>query len=198
MKPDWDRLMDQFEGNPHALVADIDCTAEGKPLCTKHGVQGYPTIKWGDPTDLQDYQGGRTFDDLQSFAEENLGPSCGPDSLDLCDDEEREKIEKFISLDDKALRKRINKLEKKKANAEQDYENTMEKMEKKKKRAEKDKKKALNAVKKAGLPTLKKIQAARAKKKAEEEAAAEEEAEEAEGDDAAAEEETTEEEKSEL
>lgn len=177
MKPDWDRLMDQFDGNPHALVADIDCTAEGKDLCTKHGVSGYPTIKWGDPTDLTDYSGGRTFEDLQAFAEENLGPSCGPDNLELCEDEEKEKIEKFMSLSDKALRKRINKLEKKKSNAENDYDNTIEKVEKKKKRAEKDKKKALEAVKKAGLPTLKKIQSARAKKAAEE---AEEEGEAAE------------------
>ena len=31
MKPAWDRLMGDFEGKADALVADVDCTAEGKP-----------------------------------------------------------------------------------------------------------------------------------------------------------------------
>merc|ERR1712083_352907 len=44
-KPDWDRLASEFEGDPQRLIADVDCTAAGKPLCEKYGVQGYPTIK---------------------------------------------------------------------------------------------------------------------------------------------------------
>lgn len=58
MKPDWDKLMAAFKGNPTSLVADVDCTAAGQPLCNKHGVKGYPTIKYGDPAKLTDYQGG--------------------------------------------------------------------------------------------------------------------------------------------
>jgi hypothetical protein len=27
---------------------------------------------------MEDYQGGRDLEDLQTFAKENLGPSCGP------------------------------------------------------------------------------------------------------------------------
>ena len=56
MKPDWDKLMEEFADSATQLVADVDCTAEGKPLCDAHGVKGFPTIKWGDPSDLQDYQ----------------------------------------------------------------------------------------------------------------------------------------------
>jgi len=41
MKPDWDKLMDAFADSETALVADVDCTAEGKQLCTDHGVKGY-------------------------------------------------------------------------------------------------------------------------------------------------------------
>merc|ERR1712039_628745 len=84
LKPDWDKLMEEFKDSPTSLVADVDCTAGGKDLCDKNGVKGYPTIKYGDVSDLQDYQGGRSFDDLKKFAEENLGPSCGPTNLDLC------------------------------------------------------------------------------------------------------------------
>jgi thiol-disulfide isomerase/thioredoxin len=72
IKPDWDKLIADFEGSPDKLVADVDCTAEGEPLCTEFGIQGFPTLKWGDPSDLQDYNGGRSYDDLKQFADENL------------------------------------------------------------------------------------------------------------------------------
>ena len=64
----------EFAGSATQLVADVDCTADGKSLCETVGVRGYPSIKWGDPSDLQDYQGGRDFDALKNFADENLKP----------------------------------------------------------------------------------------------------------------------------
>jgi len=90
--------MDEFKDSTTSLVADVDCTADGKDLCEKHGVQGYPTIKYGDPGDLKDYQGGRTFDALKKFADENLGPSCGPKNLELCDEETKGKLEKYMKM----------------------------------------------------------------------------------------------------
>ena len=98
MKPAWDKLMEEFSSSGTSLVGDVDCTADGKDLCETHGVQGFPTIKHGDPGDLKDYQGGRDFDSLKKFAEENLGPSCGPGNLDLCDAKTKEKIEKFMAM----------------------------------------------------------------------------------------------------
>merc|ERR1712193_563879 len=83
--------MDEYKGSSTALVADADCTTEGKELCETHGVRGYPSIKWGDPSALEDYQGGRTLKDLQDFAAENLKPICSPSNLDLCDDEKLQK-----------------------------------------------------------------------------------------------------------
>ena len=54
MKPAWDKLMEDFE-NKDVLVADVDCTSnDGKALCEKVGVRGFPTLKYGDPDDLQD------------------------------------------------------------------------------------------------------------------------------------------------
>jgi len=97
MKPDWDKLMDEFKGSPSALVADVDCTTEGKELCETHGVRGYPTIKHGDPDELQDYNGGRSYDDFKKFAD-SLGPQCGPANLDLCSDEVKVKIEGFMKM----------------------------------------------------------------------------------------------------
>merc|ERR1711933_287498 len=59
------------------------------------GIRGYPSIKYGDPDDLQDYKGGRSYDDLKKFAE-GMGPSCGPANLDLCDDEKKAQIAKNL------------------------------------------------------------------------------------------------------
>merc|ERR1719479_810420 len=64
--------MKEFKDSKTALVADVDCTAAGKPLCDSNGVQGFPTIKWGDPASLEKYEGGRGFDALKKFAEENF------------------------------------------------------------------------------------------------------------------------------
>merc|ERR1711957_475935 len=56
MKPDWDKLMAEFKDSKTALVADVDCTAGGKALCDRIGVRGYPTIKQGDPNNMEDYK----------------------------------------------------------------------------------------------------------------------------------------------
>mmetsp|Transcript_5905 Transcript_5905/g.12930 ORF Transcript_5905/g.12930 Transcript_5905/m.12930 type:complete len:131 (+) Transcript_5905:261-653(+) len=91
--------MDEFADSPNALVADVDCTTEGKELCEKQEIRGYPSIKYGDPGELKDYQGGRTFDELKTFASENLGPQCGPgENIDLCDAETKAKIETYVKM----------------------------------------------------------------------------------------------------
>ena len=98
MKADWEKLMDEFSGSSTSVIADVDCTESGKALCETHGVQGFPTIKHGDPSDMQDYSGGRDFDSLKTFASENLGPQCGPANLDLCDAKKRAKLETFMAM----------------------------------------------------------------------------------------------------
>jgi len=90
--------MDEFAGNPGALIADVDCTTEGKALCEKNEVRGYPTILHGEPGDLKKYEGARDFASLKKFAEENLGPTCGPANMELCDDATKKKIEGFMAM----------------------------------------------------------------------------------------------------
>merc|ERR1712007_391520 len=97
MKPDWDKLIKEYEDSKTILVADVDCTAGGKAKCDEVGVRGYPTIKYGDPDDLQDYKGGRSLADLKKFAE-GLGPQCSPANLDLCDEDKKSQIEKYKAL----------------------------------------------------------------------------------------------------
>merc|ERR1719188_125131 len=97
MKPDWDKLMEAFKGHASTLIADVDCTAGGKALCNEVGVRGYPTIKHGDPNDLQDYKGGRDYAALKKFAD-GLGPQCGPGKIELCDEAGKKQIEEFQAL----------------------------------------------------------------------------------------------------
>jgi len=98
MKPAWDKLMAAYKDDANRLIADVDCTASGKELCNQIGVRGYPTIKHGDPNNLEDYKGGRDFDAMKAFAEENLGPSCGPANMDLCDAAMKKQIEEFMAM----------------------------------------------------------------------------------------------------
>ena len=74
MKPDWDRLGDDFAGSKTVVIADVDCTVH-QDLCGKYGVRGYPTIKYwkaGQPADGTKYQGGRDFNALKKFVESTL------------------------------------------------------------------------------------------------------------------------------
>merc|ERR1711920_115520 len=96
-------------GSSTSLVADVDCTEAGKDLCETHEVQGFPTIKYGDPNDLKTYEGGRSYEDLKKFADENLGPTCGPDYKDLCDDKQKKKMETYQAMTADALEAKINK-----------------------------------------------------------------------------------------
>jgi len=110
MKPAWDKLSDEFASNPGVAIADVDCTEAGKDLCEKHGVQGFPTIKYGDPDDLKAYEGGRDYDSLKAFAESSLGPQCGPGAnIGLCSDKVKAKIEKFMKLSATELQDKIDK-----------------------------------------------------------------------------------------
>eukprot|EP00493_Phyllostaurus_siculus_P014484 UN14708 len=56
MKPAWDKLIKEYKDSTTALIADVDCTAAGKPLCDANGVQGFPTIKYGNPSALEKYE----------------------------------------------------------------------------------------------------------------------------------------------
>merc|ERR550517_2151108 len=116
MAPAWADLMEEYAGSPTTLISKVDCTADGQSLCQKNDVSGYPTIKYGDPNDLQKYEGGRDDSALKEFAAENLGPTCSPDNRDVCDDAQIERLEKFEAMLDAQLNKFISKRDKQMAN----------------------------------------------------------------------------------
>jgi len=152
--------MAEFKDSKTALVADVDCTAGGKELCNAHGVRGYPTIKHGDPSNLEDYKGGRTWDALKKFAEENLGPTCGPANLDLCDDEKKAEIEKFQAMSKDDLAKSIKEKEDEMTKLDSDFKSFTEGLNKQYQDKSKEKDDGLEAIKKSGLGMMKAVAAA--------------------------------------
>jgi len=163
MKPDWDKLMAEFKDSKTALVADVDCTAGGKSLCDSIGVRGYPTIKHGDPNNLEDYKGGRSFDALKKFAEENLGPTCGPNNLDLCDDEKKETIAKYSAMSLAELDAIIKEAEDKSAKAESDFKTFVEGLQKQYEAESKKKEDLVAEIKGSGLGFAKAVKSAKSK-----------------------------------
>jgi protein disulfide-isomerase-like protein len=97
MAADWEKLADEWADSEVGIIAEVDCTIEtNTPICG--GVQGYPTVKYGDPNALEDYAGAREYEELAKFAQENLKPMCSPVSLDNCTEEEKTEIAKFDKL----------------------------------------------------------------------------------------------------
>jgi len=159
MKPAWDKLMDAFKDSKSALVADVDCTAAGKPLCDSNGVRGFPTIKYGDPADLQDYNGGRDFDALKKHADENLGPQCGPKNLDLCSDAQKTEIEKVMAMSDDEITTAISEAEQELEDAEKTFKTEVEKLQKSYEGLMKAKDDTIAKVKSSGLSVYKQVKA---------------------------------------
>jgi len=164
MKPAWDKLMKEFDGHKEVLVGDCDCTADGKSLCEEVGVQGYPTIKYGDPTALEDYQGGRDFDSLKKHADTKLKPSCSPSNLHLCDDAKKAEIEKLQAMSAGDLDKAIADKEKEISSAESTFKSEVEKLQAAYKKLQEDKEESIKKVKDSGLGLMKAVKAANKKK----------------------------------
>jgi len=159
MKADWEKLMEAFKGDANRLVGDVDCTAAGKDLCGTIGVKGYPTIKYGDPSALEDYKGGRKFADLKKHAEEKLGPSCGPANLDLCDAEKKQQIEEFMKLSEADLSTQIEEKNAAMEKLETDFKAFVDTLQKQYSESSDKKDADVEAIKSSGLGLMKSVQA---------------------------------------
>jgi len=164
LKPDWDKLMDAYADSKTALIADVDCTTEGKALCDANGVQGYPTLKWGDPTALEDYKGARDYDSLKKFADENLKPMCSPANIDLCDAEKKAEIEKFQAMSASDLDAAIAQKEKLMEDADEAFKTGVSELQEKYQKLMTAKEETLDEIKNSGLGLMKAVKASKGKK----------------------------------
>jgi len=112
MKPDWDKLADEFKDSPIVQIFDVDCTAGGKALCNSVGVRGYPTIKYyqADDDNAQDYRGGRTFDALKTFTETTFQPGCNIETLENCNPDQKKIIGELKGKDAAVIGKRLKEV----------------------------------------------------------------------------------------
>jgi len=158
MKPDWDKLMTAFKDDDAKLVADVDCTTGGKALCDQVGVRGYPTIKYGDPNNLEDYKGGRDYAALEKFTK-GLKPVCSPAKMDLCEPEMKEKILELQKLSAADLDKQIKEKEAEIEKAEKFFTDEVDKLQKAYQKLQEDKESTVTAVKESGLGLMKSVKA---------------------------------------
>merc|ERR1712196_221167 len=83
-------------------------------LCSRFDVSGYPTIKYFTAETGEEgapYQGGRDYDTLKAFVEENLGKSCDVNEPDGCDEKELKYIAKMKDKSADEIAKQIERLE---------------------------------------------------------------------------------------
>ena len=97
------------------------------------------------------YEGGRDFDALKAFADENLGPSCSPKNLDLCDDDQKAEIAKYSAMTEAELQEMVDASTKAVADAEALFKTEVEKLQKTYEKLSKDKDEAVAA---ASTPEL--------------------------------------------
>ena len=130
MAADWEKLADAFASSTDALIAEIDCTDEANDgICGENGVQGFPTLKYGNPSALEDYQGGRDYESLKAFADENLKPMCSPLNLDLCEGEEKAKIESYTAMSEDDLKAKIAAVDEVIKAADEEFEKGLESLQ---------------------------------------------------------------------
>jgi hypothetical protein len=166
MKKDWEMLMEEFKDSNDELVAEIDCTSEGgRSLCQAHGIDRYPTLKWGDPLNLNDYTGSRNFNSLKIFADEHLKPMCSPSNIDLCDEEMKAKITKFIGMADNDLETLIQQKEDEMKEIEKVFKTFVEGLQDQFQNAVKKRQDTMDTIKgSGGLGLMKAVMVAKKKK----------------------------------
>merc|ERR1712039_538404 len=150
LKPEWDKLIEKYKESKTTLVGVIDCTEEGKKVCSQQHVRGYPSLKFGHPWDLQEYTGELTFDALDAFASSTLplAASCGLMNAHLCDDKQKALLEKYKQMSKGERRIELFEMEEEMENAEIAYNKEVEELNKEIAEAEEAKKQQLSAIQK--------------------------------------------------
>ena len=150
MKPDWDKLMEEYAESDTTLVADVDCINAGKEICDNNNVKGFPTIKYGSANSLEDYQGGRSAADLREFASK-LGPPCNAYTLENCNEKQKQQIQKHQGKSDEVLQEMITAYENSVADIENTFKTGVEGLQSQFKQMQEEKENALGELEDVGI-----------------------------------------------
>lgn len=130
MKPAWDQLAEKYASSDKVIVADVDCTAAGEPLCSRFGVEGFPTIKYFNPPDEdgEDYDGGRDFDELAAFAA-TLGPGCSASMPENCSEEQLAELKAVAEMPEETRAAELTALQQSLKDMEKAHEELLESLQ---------------------------------------------------------------------
>ena len=70
LAPTWEKLAAKYAG-ADVTIAKIDCTAEGKSVCSQQGVRGYPTLKLFKDGKVIAYSGARSLEAFEEYLSTN-------------------------------------------------------------------------------------------------------------------------------
>ena len=160
LKPTWDRLMEEFSEHSHIVVADCDCTAGCKRVCEEMQIQGYPTLKYGDPSALEDYKGARDLESLVKHANSELKPACSLTRTELCDDSQKKLIERLEDMTDADLDIEISRGENEIASAEARFKTEVGSLQAAYSHLQTEKAAATSEIRSSGLSLMKTVRTA--------------------------------------
>jgi hypothetical protein len=104
MKPAWDQLAEEYKESRDYLIVDVNCDLKGhKSFCSQNGAKGFPTLKYGDPGNLEKYEGRRDFDSLKMHVENVMAPICSPFNEGNCDEDQKALMKTYASMSVKSL-----------------------------------------------------------------------------------------------
>jgi protein disulfide-isomerase A6 len=111
MKQAWEDLGTEYEASASVLIGDVDCTVHSG-VCSKHGVSGYPTIKYYKDGDKEgaSYSGGRTLDALKSFTADTLEVKCQVSDPKGCSEKEVKFIDNMKAKSSEDRKKELTRL----------------------------------------------------------------------------------------
>jgi hypothetical protein len=159
---DWEKLAELWDGHEVGLIAEVDCTGEGRMICDEHGIRSTPTLGWGDPTAnrLTEYHHYDTdFKTLDKYATENLRRVCSPANIDLCDDERKSFIERFMNLSDELLDEMVESEESDIKKAEAEYDEAVSRLQAEHAKLQAEKEFKLQEIRNTHLGLLKSVKA---------------------------------------
>jgi len=107
MKPAWDQLAEEV--NDSVFIADVNCSEE-PALCKREGVRGFPTVHVYLDGEESLYEGGRSFEELYEYVDENLMTHCIVEERTKCDEKSQTFIKKWEGKSDKDIADEVLRL----------------------------------------------------------------------------------------
>ena len=155
VKPAWETLTNEYKDSETLFVGEVDCTStEGKDLCAQLGVQGYPTILYGDVNSLDNYKGGRDLESLKKHAAE-MKPSCSPKRREVCSTQELEQLDELMQKSKDEVAEMITEQEAVIAAAEEEFKTAVASLQETYTNLVKVKEEKVARVQKSGLQMMK-------------------------------------------